>query len=123
MLTSAMPEVAAARGVSPERMELAFLLVMGLAATMTVPVIGALLMFALMIGPAAAARSLTASPVRALILSAGLALAAIWLGIVLSYQTNWPIGFFTGAAGAVFYLIAQALSFLSTHWAARPTAG
>ena len=62
MLTSALPEVAEARGVSPRRMELGFLLVMALATSMTVPVVGALLMFSLMIGPAAAARSLTARP-------------------------------------------------------------
>ena len=55
MLTSAMPEVAAARGVSPRRIEMVFLLIMALATSMTVPVVGALLMFSLMIGPAAAA--------------------------------------------------------------------
>src|SRR6202012_4739019 len=62
MLTSAMPEVAEARGVRPQRIELVFLLVMALATSMTVPVVGALLMFSLMIGPAAAARSFTARP-------------------------------------------------------------
>ena len=106
LLTSAMPEVAAARGLPPERMELAFLLVMALATAMTVPVIGALLMFSLMIGPAAAARSLTASPVRALALSVAMALAAVWLGIVLSYRTDWPLGFFVGLTGAAYYLAA-----------------
>jgi zinc/manganese transport system permease protein len=106
LLTSALPEVAAARGLPPERMELAFLLVMALATAMTVPVVGALLMFSLMIGPAAAARSLTASPARALALSVGLALVAVWLGIVLSYRTNWPLGFFVGMTGAAYYLVA-----------------
>ncbi len=62
LLSSALPEVAEARGVPPRRMELVFLLVMALATSMTVPVVGALLMFSLMIGPAAAARSLTARP-------------------------------------------------------------
>ena len=74
MLSSALPEVAAARGVPPRRMDLAFLLVMALATSMTVPVVGALLMFSLMIGPAAAARSLTARPVLALTLSVVIAL-------------------------------------------------
>jgi len=54
LLASALPEVADARGVSTRRMELCFLIVMALATSMTVPVVGALLMFALMIGPAAA---------------------------------------------------------------------
>ena len=62
LLASALPEVADARGVSTRRMELCFLIVMALATSMTVPVVGALLMFALMIGPAAAARSFTRRP-------------------------------------------------------------
>ena len=107
MLSSAMPEVAAARGVSPQRMELAFLLVMALATSMTVPVVGALLMFSLMIGPAAAARSVTASPALALALSVGLALVCVWAGIVLSYRTNWPLGFFVASIGAAFFLLGR----------------
>jgi len=107
MLSSAMPEVAAARGVSPQRMELVFLLVMALATSMTVPVVGALLMFVLMIGPAAAARALTASPVRALLLSVALALITVWMGIVISYHTSWPLGFFVGVGGTAFFLAGQ----------------
>jgi zinc/manganese transport system permease protein len=108
MLSSALPEVAAARGVSPRRMELAFLLVMALATSMTVPVVGALLMFSLMIGPAAAARSLTARPVLAMSLSVVIALVTVWAGIVASYQSNWPLGFFVGVLGAVFFLAGRA---------------
>ena len=111
LLSSAMPEVAAARGLSPQRMELAFLLVMALATSMTVPVVGALLMFSLMIGPAAAARSFTASPARALGLAVALALVTVWLGIVLSYRTNWPLGFFVGAEGTAFFLLGRAWRF------------
>jgi zinc/manganese transport system permease protein len=108
MLTSALPEVAEARGVSTRRAEIYFLIVMALATSMTVPVVGALLMFSLMIGPAAAARSVTARPGTALALSVLIALATVWLSIALSYQTNWPLGFFVGTIGAVFYLIGLA---------------
>ena len=104
MFSSALPEVAEARGVRARRMELAFLLVMALATSMTVPVVGALLMFSLMIGPAAAARSLTARPVLAMTLSVVIALVTVWTGIVASYQSNWPLGFFVGVIGALFYL-------------------
>jgi zinc/manganese transport system permease protein len=107
MLSSAMPEVAEARGVRARRMELAFLLVMALATSMTVPVVGALLMFSLMIGPAAAARSLTARPGLAMTLSVAIALVTVWAGIAASYQTDWPLGFFVGIAGAVFFLGAR----------------
>jgi zinc/manganese transport system permease protein len=113
MLSSAMPEVAAARGVSPRRMDLAFLLVMALATSMTVPVVGALLMFSLMIGPAAAARSLTARPVLAMVLSVVIALVTVWTGIAVSYQSNWPLGFFVGALGAAFFLLSRGYAALS----------
>jgi zinc/manganese transport system permease protein len=114
MLSSAMPEVAAARGVSPQWMELAFLLIMALATSMTVPVVGAFLMFILMIGPAAAARSFTASPVVALALSVGLALVTVWIGLALAYETNWPLGFFVGAMGTGFFLAGQAWTAIRT---------
>lgn len=104
MLTSAMPEVADARGVSTRRYELAFLIVMALAASMTIPVVGALLMFSLMIGPAAAARSVTSRPGLAMGLAVAIALVTVWAGIVLSYHTNWPLGFFVGVFGAAFFL-------------------
>jgi zinc/manganese transport system permease protein len=108
MLTSAMPEVAEARGVSVRGTEIYFLVVMALATSMTVPVVGALLMFSLMIGPAAAARSVTARPGLALALSVAIALVITWLSIALSYRTNWPLGFFVGIGGALFYLIGLA---------------
>src|ERR1700758_4243135 len=107
MFSSALPEVAEARGVSARRMELAFLLVMALATSMTVPVVGALLMFSLMIGPAAAARSLTARPLLAMALAVAIALITVWTGIAVSYQTNWPLGFFVGIGGTFFYLVGQ----------------
>ena len=81
---------------------------MALATSMTVPVVGALLMFSLMIGPAAAARSLTARPMLAMVLSVGIALVTVWIGIAVSYQTNWPLGFFVGVIGAAFFLFGQA---------------
>jgi zinc/manganese transport system permease protein len=107
LLSSALPEVAEARGVPPRRMELVFLLVMALATSMTVPVVGALLMFSLMIGPAAAARALTARPGLAIVLSVAIALVTVWAAIAASYQSNWPLGFFVGVIGAAFFLAGQ----------------
>jgi zinc/manganese transport system permease protein len=115
MLTSALPEVAEARGVSTRRMDIYFLIVMALATSMTVPVVGALLMFSLMIGPPAAARSVTARPGVALALSVVIALATVWISIALSYRTNWPLGFFVGVGGAVFYLLGLGVRALGTR--------
>jgi zinc/manganese transport system permease protein len=108
LLSSAMPEVAEARGVRARRMEISFLLIMALATSMTVPVVGALLMFSLMIGPAAAARSFTSRPGLAMMLSVAFGLVTVWAGIVVSYETNWPLGFFVGVTGAAFYLFGRA---------------
>ena len=119
MLTSALPEVAEARGISTRAMELGFLLVMALATSMTVPVVGALLMFSLMIGPAAAARSLTARPLLAMTLSVVIALVTVWVGIIISYQTDWPLGFFVGVMGAVFFLLGKAYGAGRQRMAAR----
>jgi zinc/manganese transport system permease protein len=115
LLSSALPEVAEARGVPLRRMELAFLLVMALATSMTVPVVGALLMFSLMIGPAAAARSLTARPGLAMTLSVLIALVTGWVAIAASYQSNWPLGFFVGVIGAAFFLGGKAWTGLITR--------
>ncbi len=103
MLTSIAPEVAEARGVRAQRIETGFLLVVALAATMTVPVVGVLLMFSLMIGPAATAGALPRSPRNAIALSVLIALATVWLALAVSYLTNLPVGFFVGTLGAVWY--------------------
>ena len=102
-LTSVVPEIAEARGIRGRRVEIAFLIVLALATTMTVPVTGALLIFSLMIGPPAAARSLTSRPGLAMILSVAVALVTVWAAIAASYLYNWPVGFFVGALAALSY--------------------
>src|SRR5712691_2001 len=81
MLSSVVPEIAEAKGVRSHRMEICFLLVVALATTMTVPVVGALLIFSLMIGPPAAARSFTDRPGLAMLLSVAIALVIVWAAI------------------------------------------
>jgi zinc/manganese transport system permease protein len=103
MLTSVMPELGEARGVSSYRIEMCFLVVVALATSMTLPVVGALLIFSLMIGPPAAARSVTNRPCLAMCLSVIIALVTVWAAIALSLMTNWPVGFFVGTFGACCY--------------------
>ncbi len=107
MLSSVLAEVGEARGVSSFRMELCFLTVVALAATMTVPVVGTLLIFSLMIGAPAAARSFTDRPLAAMALSVAIALITVWVAIAASYQTNYPVGFFVGGLGAVSYALGR----------------
>jgi zinc/manganese transport system permease protein len=103
MLSSVMPELGEARGVRAYRIEMCFLVVLALATSMALPVVGALLIFSLMIGPPAAARSLTDRPLVAMGLSVIIALGTVWAAIAVSYHTNWPVGFFVGTIAAVCY--------------------
>ena len=103
MLASIAPEIAEARGIRSHRIDMCFLVVLALATTMTVPVVGALLIFSLMIGPPAAARSLTSRPLLAMCLSVVIALVTVWAAIAASYVYNWPVGFFVGILGALSY--------------------
>ncbi len=103
LLSSVVPEIGEAKGVRRYHMEMAFLIVLALATAMTVPVVGALLIFSLMIGPPAAARSFTNRPVSAMLLGVAIALVTVWVAIAVSYLSNWPIGFFVGTIGAVAY--------------------
>jgi zinc/manganese transport system permease protein len=103
LLSSITPEVAEAKGIRGYRIEMTFLVIVALATTMTVPVVGALLIFSLMIGPPAAARSVTSRPLLAMILSVAIALITVWVAIAASYLYNWPVGFFVGVLGAVSY--------------------
>jgi zinc/manganese transport system permease protein len=107
LLSSAVPDLAESRGIKGVRIELAFLLVIALVTTMAVPVVGALLIFSLLIGPAAAARSFTNKPLAAMGLSVVFALVTVWSAIALSYTSELPIGFFVGAIGAVGYAIGR----------------
>ena len=103
LLSSILPEVGEAKGVQAHRIEMAFLVVVAVATAMTVPVVGALLIFTLMIGPPAAARSFTDRPLFAMVLSVAIALVTVWSAIALSYLSDWPIGFFVGAISALAY--------------------
>jgi zinc/manganese transport system permease protein len=119
LLTSVMPELAGSRGMRAARVETLFLVVLALATSMALPVVGALLIFSLMIGPPAAARSFTGRPALAIGLSVAIAVGTAWAAIAASYQTNWPVGFFVGVLGAGWYAVGR----IATAWRrSRPRA-
>ncbi len=104
LLSSVSPNLAEASGISAKLMEICFLAILALATAMALPVVGALLVFSLMVGPASAARALTSRPLLAMLLSAFIALVTVWSAIAASYLSNWPVGFFVGAFGMGAYL-------------------
>jgi zinc/manganese transport system permease protein len=107
VFTSVSPTLAAVRGVNATLVETAFLVTLAVTTALTVPVVGALLTFALMVGPPAAARLVASRPSRAFALSVALALATTWFSIACSFTFNLPIGFFVGTTGATLYLVAR----------------
>ncbi len=103
LFSSVAPDVAEAKGVPRRRMDILFLLLVALAATAAVPVVGALLSFSLMVGPAAAAAYFGRSPRQALGIAALIGVLSIWFSLVFAYDTGLPVGFFVAAVTAVFY--------------------
>lgn len=103
LLETISPELSAARGRPPRLLSVLFLVNVALAAAAALPVVGALLVFTLMVGPASAARSMTDRPLVALVISAVLALVVVWAAVALSIVSNWPVGFFVGVLGVVCY--------------------
>ena len=104
LLESLSGDLAAAAFGRARSLEGAFLLIVALSTAMAVPVVGALLVFSLMVGPASGARAYTDRPWRALLLSVLLSLAVVWSALALTYLTDGPVGFFVGALSAVCYV-------------------
>jgi zinc/manganese transport system permease protein len=103
LLSSISPDLVAAAGAAPQKTGTLFLTLLALTTAIALPITGALLVFSLLIGPAAAARSLSPRPITAMLTSAALALITIWTAIALAYTTNYPVGFFVGTISAVWY--------------------
>jgi zinc/manganese transport system permease protein len=87
-------EVAQARGVPVRALSVSFLVLVALAVAQAVQIVGTLLIFALLVAPAAAARQLTVRPWRGLVLSVLLSLLLTWAGLAVAYFTVYPVGFF-----------------------------
>jgi zinc/manganese transport system permease protein len=101
------PEVAAARGVPVRLLSYIYLALLALAVAQAIQVVGALLIFALLVAPAAAAQRLTARPGLGLGLSVVIALLVTWLGLTVAYFTPYPVGFFITSFAFAAYLLAR----------------
>ena len=90
---SVAPDVAEARGVPVRVLNIMFLVLLGLVVTMAVQVVGTLLLFALVVTPAAAALTLTARPGRVAAVSTAIGLVCVVVGLVLAAMFNLPPSF------------------------------
>jgi zinc/manganese transport system permease protein len=109
LFCSVDPAGARAAGAPVGRLDLAFLLVLALAVAATSQITGALLVFALLVAPAATAQRLTARPMRGLALSVVLGLAIVWAALALAYWTPYPVGVYVSTLGFGAYLVARAV--------------
>lgn len=110
LFASIDPDVARARGVPVQLLGLGFLLVLGLSVAETSQITGALLVFSLLVAPAAAAQRITSRPLLGIALSVALALAVTWIGLALAYFSIYPVGFYITSLAFTAYVLARVLA-------------
>ncbi|WP_244848003.1 metal ABC transporter permease [Caballeronia sp. SL2Y3] len=103
LFASLQPELAEAKGVSLRLVSVLFLAITALAVAACTQIVGVLLVFALMVGPAAAAQNVTTRLSTGLLLAALFALGQAWAGLTLAYYTDWPTSFWITMLAAVVY--------------------
>jgi zinc/manganese transport system permease protein len=124
LFASVDPDVAAARGVPARALSVAFLVLLGAAVAETAQITGALLVFALLVMPAAAAQRLTARPAASLLLTVVIGFLVTWAGLTAAFYSPYPIGFWVTSFAFAVYLAAQAapalLRYRAAHLAGAP---
>lgn len=114
LFASADENVAAGRGVPVRALSVAFLVLLGTATAEASQITGTLLVFALLVMPAAAAQQLTARPALSLALSVAIAITVTWTGLVAAYYSPYPIGFYVTTFAFAVYVLARATRTLNT---------
>jgi zinc/manganese transport system permease protein len=104
-------EVAAARGVRVKLLGVVFVILLGIAVAAAVQVVGALLVLALLVTPAAAALRLSSSALWVPILSVLFALVSMIGGILLALGGTLPISPYVTTISFLIYIIARLIAF------------
>jgi zinc/manganese transport system permease protein len=107
LFTSLDEEVAEAKGISMMGMSIIFMLLLAVATSIAVQVVGVLLIFALMVTPAAIAQRIARRPSQGLTISICIALLATWFGLFISYYIPYPVSFFITTTVFVAYLLVR----------------
>jgi zinc/manganese transport system permease protein len=125
LFASVDPDVAGASGVRVRLLSGGFLLLLAVAVAATSQITGPLLVFALLVAPAATAQMLSVRPAVSLALSVLLGLLIVWLGMGIAYFSVYPAGFFISTiAFAAYLLVRIAVGLLGRRASARgPAAG
>ena len=110
LFASLQAELAEARGLPMRALSIGFLVIVAVAVAESAQIVGVLLVFALMVGPGAVARTLARGVATGVACAAALALAEAWGGLTLSFYTDWPASFWIAALSGVAYFGALAVS-------------
>ena len=119
LFASTYPDVALARGVPVRALSLVFAILVGLVTSLAVPIVGAILVLAVMIVPGAAANRVTANPVLATVLAIVIAEAALVGGTILSLAPGVPVSAYVATIGFVAYLLCRLVARLRGRGAVR----
>jgi zinc/manganese transport system permease protein len=103
-------EVAEAKGMPTFQLGVVFMLLVAVATSIAVQVVGVLLIFSLMVTPAAIGQRLAKRPHRALIISVLVALIATWSGLFVSFYEPYPVSFFITSIVFVLYLLVRLIN-------------
>jgi zinc/manganese transport system permease protein len=106
LFASVDPDVAQARGVPVRALSVAFLVLLASAAAEVAQITGTLLVFALLVVPAATAQALTARPATSIALTVAFGVLITWVALFLAYYQAYPIGFFLTTLAFAAYLAA-----------------
>jgi zinc/manganese transport system permease protein len=112
-------EVAEAKGVPVRGLSIAFMVILAVAVSEAVQVVGVLLIFALIVAPAAIAERFTIRPSRGVLLSALLAVLFTWSGLTVAYYFPYPVGFFITTIAFWSYILARLVAPILTLPRAR----
>jgi zinc/manganese transport system permease protein len=108
-------DVARAGGVPVRLLGFGFLLVLGLSVAATSQITGALLVFALLVTPAATAHQITCRPFLGVALSVTIALAVTWIGLTLAYFSVYPVGFYVTSLAFALYIVVRIVGALGAR--------
>jgi zinc/manganese transport system permease protein len=115
LFASIDPDVAEAKGVPVQLISIVFMLLLAITVAEAIQVVGILLVFALIIAPAASAQHLTKKPSSAIALSVVFALLFTWGGLFLSLLGRFPVSFYIATISTITYFISISLSHLTVH--------
>jgi zinc/manganese transport system permease protein len=105
LFASLQPELAEAKGVPLTLVSTLFMVIVALSTVAAMQIVGVLLVFALMVAPAATAMRLTRGVASGVSASVLLAVGIAWASLVLAFLTDWPTSFWITALGGAAYFL------------------